>query len=267
MTDLLGADGRAADPAARNDITQNDAAQNDIDDRLARLYAWPEDVLAHGPVVRANMVVSLDGGIGVDGRSGGLGNDADGRLFQVLRDLADVILVGSGTVKAEGYGGVEADAGRMARRKRWGLPDTPPPIAVITNRGVAADLPLFTDTVTPPIVITPRAAAGQAPDGADVIVAGEEEVDLPAAVAALGARGLRRVHCEGGPRILGELVAAGRLDELCLTLAPKMVGPGNGSLLGGVELPQETEWVPTGPEGGVAVADGAVFLRYRRRGR
>ncbi len=262
MTDLLGADGRAADPAA-----DNDAVQNQIDDRLAALYGWPDDQLARGPVVRANMVVSLDGGIGVDGRSGGLGNDADGRLFQVLRDLADVILVGSGTVRAEGYGGVEADPERMARRVRWGLPGTPPPIAVVTNRGVAADLPLFTDTVTPPIVITPQAAVGQAPDGADVIIAGEDEVDLPAAVAALGRRGLRRVHCEGGPRILGELVAAGRLDELCLTLAPTMVGPGNGSLLGGVELPRQADWVPTGPEGGVAVADGAVFLRYRRRSR
>ena len=254
MTDLLGAPGRADDPTA----------QTAVDDRLATLYGWPEDLIARGPVVRANMVVSLDGGIGVDGRSGGLGNDADGRLFQVLRDLADVILVGSGTAKAEGYGGVELDAGRVERRVRWGLPRTPPPIAVITNRGVAADLPLFTDTVTPPIVITPRAAAGEAPVGADVIVAGEDRVDLVAAVAALGERGLRRVHCEGGPRILGELVAADRLDELCLTVAPTMVGAGTGSLLGGIELDRRPDWAPTGPEGGIAVADGAVFLRYRR---
>lgn len=260
MTDLLGAPGRTADPAARTD-----AGQTAIDDRLATLYGWPDDLIGRGPVVRANMVVSLDGGIGVDGRSGGLGNDADGRLFQVLRDLADVILVGSGTVRAEGYGGVELDADRVARRVRWGLPGTPPPIAVITHRGVAADLPLFTDTITPPIVITPRAAADRTPAGADVIVAGDDEVDLPAAVAALGERGLRRIHCEGGPRILGELVAADRLDELCLTLAPKMVGAGNGSLLGGVELDELTDWEPTGPEGGVAVADGAVFLRYRRK--
>lgn len=262
MTDLLGAPGPATDGRE----------QARIDDRLAFLYAWPGSVDGPGrPVVRANMVASLDGGIGVDGRSGGLGNDADERLFAVLRDLADVILVGSGTVAAEGYGGVRLDADRAARRVRWGLSETPPPIAVITHRGVGpglsltADAPLFTDTVTPPIVVTTRAAADRVPDGVDVIVAGADRVDLPAAVAALGERGLRRVHCEGGPRILGELVAADRLDELCLTLAPRMVGAGNGSLLGGVELPRPTDWAPTGPEGGVAVADGAVFLRYGRR--
>lgn len=255
MTDLLGAPGRAADPAA----------PTAVDDRLATLYAWPGDLIARGPVVRANMVVSLDGGIGIDGRSGGLGNDADGRLFQVLRDLADVILVGSGTARAEGYGGVELDADRVDRRVRWGLPDTPPPIAVVTHRGVAGDLPLFTDTVTPPIVITPQAAVGRVPHGADLIVAGDDEVDLRVAVAALGERGLRRVHCEGGPRILGRLVAADRLDELCLTVAPTMVGAGNGSLLGGIGLDRPTEWEPTGPEGGVAVADGTVFCRYRRK--
>lgn len=252
MTDLLGAPGRTTDA---------------VDDRLATLYAWPDDLVsgaADRPVVRANMVAALDGGIGVDGRSGGLGNDADTRLFAVLRDLADVVLVGSGTVRAEEYAGIRLDGERAARRVRWGLPQEPPPIAVITNRGVDPDLPLFTDTRTPPIVVTTRSAAGKAPDGVDVIVAGEDEVDLPVAITALGERGLRRVHCEGGPRILGELVAADRLDELCLTLAPRMVGAGNGSLLGGIELDRPSGWALSGPEGGIAVAEGAVFLHYRR---
>ncbi len=90
----------------------------------------------------------------VDGRSAGLGNAADEHLFAVLRDLADVILVGSGTVRAEQYGGIRLDAVRPARRVRWGLPATPPPIAVVTGRGLDPTLPMFTDTVTPPIVIT-----------------------------------------------------------------------------------------------------------------
>ena len=95
------------------------------------------------------MIASLDGGATVDGRSGGLGNAADQHLFALLRDLADVILVGSGTVRAEQYGGIRLDPERRARRTRWGRTAAPPPIAVVTGRGLDADLPLFTDTETP----------------------------------------------------------------------------------------------------------------------
>ena len=127
------------------------------DDALAALYAWPQPPRARRhPVVRANMIASLDGGTTVAGRSAGLGNPADEHLFTLLRDLADVILVGSGTVRAERYGGIRLDAARRARRLRWGLSAEPPPIAVVTARGLDPQLPLFTDTETPPIVITTR---------------------------------------------------------------------------------------------------------------
>lgn len=231
----------------------------DRDDELAALYAWPD---APGPTVRANMITSLDGGAALNGRSGGLGNEADQHLFAVLRDLADVILVGSGTVRAEQYAGVELDGDRRAGRRRWGLPASPPPIAVVTGRGLDADLPLFTDFETPPIVVTPRAAAGRVPVAAEPLIAGDERVDLAAAVRTLADRGFRRIHCEGGPALLGQLIADDLLDECCLTIAPLLLGATATRLLP-VELAGPVSWVPVG----VRVGGAHLFARYRRSGR
>src|SRR3954471_6070939 len=88
------------------------------DDDLAAAYAWPAGVAGRA-VRRANMVAPIDGGTAVDGTTAGLGSAADQRLFAVLRDLADVLLVGAGTIRAEGYGGIRLDAERLGRRRRW----------------------------------------------------------------------------------------------------------------------------------------------------
>jgi riboflavin biosynthesis pyrimidine reductase len=232
----------------------------DRDDALAALYAWPQDGI--GPTVRANMITSLDGGAALDGRSGGLGNEADQHLFAVLRDLADVVLVGSGTVRAERYAGIELDGARRARRVRWGLPASPPPIAVVTGRGLDPSLPLFTDTQTPPIVITPRAAAARVPASAEPLIAGDETVDPVAAVRGLADRGFRRIHCEGGPALLGQLVAADLLDECCLTIAPLLLGSAATRLLP-VDLAEPAGWTPMS----VRLGGAHLFARYRRTGR
>jgi riboflavin biosynthesis pyrimidine reductase len=231
----------------------------DRDDELAALYGWPE---SPGPAVRANMITSLDGGAALDGRSGGLGNEADQHLFAVLRDLADVILVGSGTIRAEGYAGVELDDRRRARRVRWGLPATPPPIAVVTGRGLDATLPLFTAFQTRPIVVTPRSAASRVPPSAEPLIAGDDTVDLAVAVRTLADRGFRRIHCEGGPALLGQLVADDLLDECCLTIAPLLLGAAATRLLP-VELAGPASWVPVT----VRLGGAHLFARYRRTGR
>lgn len=231
----------------------------DRDDALAALYAWPT---ADGPTVRANMITSLDGGAAIAGRSGGLGNEADQHLFALLRDLADVILVGSGTVRAERYAGVELDAQRRARRERWGRPASPPPIAVVTGRGLDAGLPLFTDTQTPPIVVTPRTAASKIPASAEPLIAGDATVDLAAAIRGLAGRGFRRIHCEGGPALLGQLVADDLLDECCLTIAPLLLGAGATRLLP-TELAEPAAWTPIG----LRLGGAHLFARYRRAGR
>jgi riboflavin biosynthesis pyrimidine reductase len=224
-------------------------------DELAALYAWPTAT----PHVRANMITSLDGGAALDGRSGGLGNEADRELFAVLRDLADVILVGAGTVRTEQYGGIRFDPDRLARRRRWGRSEQPPPIAVVTRRGLDADLPLFTDTQTRPIVITPQAAAERVPPTADALIAGTDEVDLAAAVRGLADRGLGRIHCEGGPALLGDLIARDLLDECCLTIAPVLLGSAATRLLP-IDLAAPVAWTPAL----LRIGGAHLFARYLR---
>ncbi|GGM16961.1 pyrimidine reductase family protein [Nakamurella endophytica] len=201
------------------------------DDELARSYPWPA-----GRWLRANMIVSLDGRTAVAGRSGALGDDADRRLFQLLRDTADVVLVGAATVRAEGYGGSGDTPESRARRARWGLGD-PPPVAVVTRGGLDPDLPLFTRTSVPPIVLTTAAGAARLSGvPATVLAVGDDrdgDVDLSRALDALAARGLRHVGCEGGPALLGRLVRANLVDELCLTTAPVVAGGPATELLGG----------------------------------
>jgi riboflavin biosynthesis pyrimidine reductase len=245
---------RTPEPAGRGVERLPDGP--DRDDELAVLYAWPVSTHAR---VRANMITSLDGGAAIDGRSGGLGNEADQHLFTVLRDLADVILVGSGTVRAEQYAGIRLDPERRARRTRWGRTAAPPPIAVVTGRGLDADLPLFTDTETRPIVITRRAAADRVPPTADGLIAGESEVDLRAAVQGLADRGLHRIHCEGGPALLGALIANDLLDECCLTIAPLFLGSASTRLLP-TDLTDPVAWTPSS----LRIAGAHLFARYLR---
>jgi riboflavin biosynthesis pyrimidine reductase len=229
------------------------------DDDLAAAYAWPPAV-AERPVLRANMVASIDGGIAVDGKSAGLGSDGDQRIFAILRDLADVLLVGAGTIRAEGYGGIRLDAARQSRRQRWGL-GGPPPLAVVSGWGLDRGLGIFTGSETPPIVITTTAGAKRM-DGfpATVIDAGSETVDLRRMIAALGDLGFRRVLCEGGPGLLGHLIGANLLDELCLTTAPLTLGAGPTTLLADVGLPDPVAWNLRS----LHLDGDQLFSRYRR---
>jgi riboflavin biosynthesis pyrimidine reductase len=203
------------------------------------LYAYP-DGLAGRSWVRGNMVESVDGAAALDGRSGGLSGAADKAVFRILRSQADVVLAGSGTVTSEHYRPAQTSA--MVPGLRAGRPATPP-IAVITG-SLKLDLSTSLFTEAPPeartIVITsescPPDRRKAAAEVADVIVAGSEDVDLAAAVAALAERGLRRVLCEGGPHLLAQFAAAGRLDELCLTISPLLAGGDSGRILTGPGL-------------------------------
>lgn len=229
------------------------------DDALAAAYAWPAQV-TDGPVVRANMVTSLDGAMSVDGRSAGLGSDGDQRIFAVLRDLADVLLVGAGTIRAEGYGGIRLDSGRLARRHRWGL-GAAPRVAVVTGGFLAADLGIFTDSETPPLVVTTAAGADRmAGHRASIVQAGADHVDLALMVRKLAGLGLHRVLCEGGPGLLGGLVDADLLDELCLTSSPQTVGGPTTTMLGGIRLTAPVRWELRS----LHLEQGNLFSRYGR---
>jgi len=197
---------------------------------LAALYAYPD-----GQWLRANMVSSADGAASLDGASAGLSSDTDRRVFALLRTLCDVILVGAATARTERY--KPARPHELWRDLRPGRPRTPP-IAVVSGR-LDLDPGSALITAAPPdartIVITsakaPRAVRAAIEPHADVIIAGEEGVDFTTAVAALAERGHRRMLTEGGPHLLAELLAAGLLDELCLTIGPLMAGPGAGRIV------------------------------------
>jgi riboflavin biosynthesis pyrimidine reductase len=231
---------------------------DDVD--LDEAYAIPQPGRLH---VRANFVSSVDGAAEVAGRSGGLSSDADHRLFSVLRGLCDVVLVGAGTVRREGYGPARPTADRRAWRQEHGLAPVPP-IAVITS---SVDLDLqsrfFAEATARPVIITTDSAPPEirqrAAQVADVVVCGATEVDAGAALEALADRGLERVLCEGGPHLLGQLVAGGRLDELCLSLAPVMAGPERLRIIGGLPWDEPTRLELAH----VLTAEGTLFLRYR----
>lgn len=199
------------------------------DDDLRRLYAYPDGM--GRCVVRANVIASLDGGATHGGASGGLGGPGDRLLFGILRELADVIVVGAGTARAENYGGAQMTGDQRRRRSSRGQAEIPP-VALITRAGViAADARVLTDTEVAPLLLTcteatggVRTRLGSTVEVIDCSGADPGEVDLAVALNRLAARGLCRVLTEGGPTLLGTLVAQDLLDELCLTVAPVVTG-------------------------------------------
>jgi riboflavin biosynthesis pyrimidine reductase len=225
----------------------------DVDRSLPRHECW----------VTGHMVAGLDGTAAIHGRVGALSTAPDQSLFRRMRQIADVVLIGAETVRREGYAPVRLSAEAQEQRRREGRSPLPP-VAVV-SRSLDLD---FTSRVfagapaeARTLLITCTAADPQrlaaAQEVATVVLAGEERVDPVRALQALAARGHRVVLCEGGPRWLGELVAADRLDELCLSVSP---------LMGGDPLPVSV--TPPGAElrrfalRGTMAEDDTVFLRY-----
>jgi riboflavin biosynthesis pyrimidine reductase len=243
---------------------------SELVDELAARYAYPDR-----PWIRANMITSADGAVTVDGRSGGLSGVADRLVFSVLRSLADVVLVGAGTVRAEGYG--RARPADLWPRLRAGRAAAPP-IAVITRR---LDLDLGGrllgghgdggegDRLARTIILTTRAAPADrlraAAGVADVVVAGDESVSASAAIDALAGLGCRRILTEGGPALLGQLAAAGLLDELCLTISPVLEGGHSARII--APPGPDASAGPAGLELAMVLEDrGYLLTRYLRAG-
>ncbi len=215
-----------------------------------------------GRFLRVNFIESLDGAITVDGRSGGLGTPGDRRVYQTLRALADVVLVGAGTAAAEGYGPVTATSPVGALRTSLGRAPTMP-IAVVSRRASLAPGDRLA-VPSPTILVTagsadPGRRAALAAAGVDVLVCGDDDVDLPTALDALAERGLEHVNCEGGPTLLRAALDAGVVDELDLSIAPTLVGAAGPTLLGAHALP---DVVPLRLVQ-VLEEDGVLFTRYQ----
>ncbi|MBC9726275.1 pyrimidine reductase family protein [Streptomyces sp. TRM68367] len=234
---------------------------------LAAAYAYPEP----GPGepeswLRANMVATLDGAAQHGGRSQSISSAADMRIFGTLRALSDVVIVGAETVRQEGYRPARARAEFAGRRQAAGQGPAPAIAVVSASLDLDFSLPLFTSPLVPTLVLTGAAAA---PDrvataeksGARVVIAGDGVgVDPVRAVQALAGLGHTRLLTEGGPRLLGQLVAAGVLDELCLTVSPMLTAGDAQRIAGGpsVAVPQRFALASLLEEGGF------LFSRYRR---
>jgi 5-amino-6-(5-phosphoribosylamino)uracil reductase len=199
------------------------------DGELPELYGYPAE--HRGIWVRANFIASIDGAATLEGTTGGLGGPGDRALFNLLRTLADVIVVGAGTVRIEGYSGARLTVAQRQQRQGRGQSEVPR-LAIVTKSGrLDRDMPVFTRTEVPPLVLTCTAAvdetrqrlAGVA-DVADCSGDDPGRVDEAAVLAALADRDLYRVLTEGGPTLLSSFVEHDLLDELCLTIAPCVVG-------------------------------------------
>lgn len=178
------------------------------------------------PVLRVNFVASVDGAVTHDGRSGGLSGEADTRYFELLRRGCDVVLVGAGTVRDEGYGPMRVSEESARWRVAHGLSEHPVFAIVSGSLALDPDSDIFADAPVRPIVVTstraPAELLARFEDVADVVVGGSNGIDVPHAIDALHARGLNNVLCEGGPTLFGSLLAADAVDELFLTVSPTL---------------------------------------------
>ncbi|WP_242886209.1 dihydrofolate reductase family protein [Actinomadura litoris] len=215
----------------------------------------PYDAYGEPPGLRLGMVMSADGSVtDAEGWTDGLGGEADFRVFRTLRALADAILVGAGTVRTGRLGPARLRPDLRARR------GGPPAPIVVVSRSLDLDwsLPLFTEAETPTVVVTTERARARVPSGVAAVAAGEDEIDLPAAVRALREDlGHERLLCEGGPALATALLRASLVDELCLNLAPTLLGgPRHTRLLGGLDAE-----VPLEPAA-LYLDEGVLFVRY-----
>lgn len=228
------------------------------DEDLLAAYAPPA-----GTFVRFNFVSTIDGAATHDGVSGAIGGDADKRAFALMRRWADVVLIGAGTIRAEGYGGELLDAAAQQWRITRGMAAHPAVAVVSASLDLDPASEFFTRAPVRPILLTTRAAADDPANArlgelADVVPLGEE-VQPAAIVGHLAGRGLDTIHSEGGPHLLGSFIAADAVDSLCLTLSPVLAG-------------SDATRIAAGPAGDlrpmrlqhVLHEDGELLLEYRR---
>lgn len=211
-----------SDPAAVIDRVWPDPASDLHDAGLLEAVSFPAD----RTWLRMNFVTSLDGAATREGRSGGLGDPADRRLFDLLRWPADAVLLGAGTARFEGYGAMRLSDDAVAWRADAGL--APQPTLALVSRSLDLDpaSPMFTEAPARPIVYTvasaPVARREELAEVADVVVTGDDDADGMRIRDDLAERGLHRIHSEGGPHLFGAMLAAGAVDALHLTLAPSL---------------------------------------------
>jgi riboflavin biosynthesis pyrimidine reductase len=233
----------------------------DVDELLDAIPGLAARAPEDRPYTVANFIASADGRATVNGRSGGLGDDGDRAIFHGLRERVDAVLAGTGTLRAENYGRILGKAERRERRAA-GARTAEPLACMITRTGeLPTEIPLFAEPEAEIVVFTPVAPDLSACTAhVEVIVLDPGELTLTTAMRRLrGDFGAQTLLCEGGPTLFGALLHEGLVDELFLTLAPKLTGGGRGpAVTTGPELPQPLELAITW----LLHRHGVVYTRY-----
>jgi riboflavin-specific deaminase-like protein len=237
-----------------------DPGETTVEEQLDSYRPW-EEPRAERPFVAMNFAATVDGRATIGGVSGPIGSDSDTAMLAGLRARFDAVMIGAGTMRAERYGRLIPNQERRERRERLGLSHDPLMVIVSGELDLPWDAPLFTDGGGRVLIFT--ASEAEPPETATSLrlVRHQGAVDLAAALRHL--RHDRRIGallCEGGPRLHAELQAGGLVDDLFLTIAPKLAGGGAPRIVEG-ELPRveplELAWL--------LEQDGELFARYSRR--
>ena len=236
------------------------------DGRLSDFYAYPENLQSCW--VRGNMIASLDGGATEDGKAGGLAGPGDKAVFELMRQAADVIVVGAATVRIENYSGAQLSVAQRQDRQRRGQAEVPP-IAIITQTGdLDPDARIFTRTEVPPLILTctrsvddTRNRLGSVAEVIDASGPEADRVDVAVLLKILADRRLFRVLTEGGPTILSLFIENDMLDELCLTVAPMLVG----GVARRIATGPDAAHTPMRPTHLLTDDEGYLYTRYAKR--
>lgn len=215
------------------------------------------------PWVLANMVSSVDGATALEGVSGPLGGPADRLVFAAIRAICDVILVGGGTVRSEGYGPPRLSETSQLRRSERGQPRLPRLAIVTGSLQLDFDAELFRVGPEQTIIFTAASAPAdrrvRAEQAAEVVETGREAVDIGSALRWLREKGTTTVLTEGGPSLLGQLVEHDLLDEICVTSAPLLAGGDSKRMVAGARPEPRHLRLDR-----VLSEDGVLFHRYLR---
>ncbi|HEX8753051.1 MAG TPA: dihydrofolate reductase family protein [Solirubrobacterales bacterium] len=236
-----------------------DPGQTTVDEQLEGYRPWEREH-EDRPFLAVNFATTLDGRATIEGVSGPIGSDTDTAMLARLRTRFDAVMIGAGTMRAERYGRLVSKQETRERRERLGLSHDPLMVLVSGRLDLPWDAPLFTEGGRV-LIFTYSDAEPPETETSVRVVRHEDRVDLVEAMRYLRReRGVRALLCEGGPHLHGQLEAEGLVDELFLTIAPKLNGgSGPPSLVEG-ELPRvidlELLWL--------LEEDGELFARYGR---